>query len=140
MRFPPGVDAEKAIFGYIHALQGFPIQAIAEGIRRFLRGECEDVSRKFCPHPPELADIVRGVIPRSSTMPGGRYYSYKSPKSPLLERKVTKEYGKRLVENGVHPRSSIWLPGDPESRPDIGDLYGPDPEWKLPVSLAKENA
>lgn len=139
MRFPPGVDAAKAIFGYINALQGFPIEAIAEGIRKYLRGECEDVSLKFCPHPPELAAIVRGVIPNRRSMPGGKYYSYKSPKSELLESRVTKEYGRQLVDSGVHPRGSIWLPGDINDRPDIGDLYGPDPKWKLPVPLGDKS-
>lgn len=132
MRFPPGVDAEKAIFGYVGALQGFPIEAIATGIRRFLRGECEDVSMKFCPHPPELASIVRGSIPKTT---GGKWYSYRTPKSKLLERDLTKEYGKRLVDGGVHPRGSIWLPGAIGEKPEIGDLYGPDPDWKLPVAL-----
>lgn len=65
MRFHPGIDPEKAIFGYMQALQGFTIEAIAAGIRKFLRGECDGVNPKFCPHPPELAQIVRtAVIPQ----------------------------------------------------------------------------
>ena len=59
MPFPKGTDPEKAVGGYIAALHGFPIDAIALGIRRFIRGECKDVSAKFCPHPPELANIIR---------------------------------------------------------------------------------
>lgn len=61
MRFHPGVDPDKATFGYLQALQGFSIEAIAHGIRKFLRGECEGVNPRFCPHPPELAQIVRTV-------------------------------------------------------------------------------
>lgn len=137
MRFPPGVDAEKAIFGYVGALQGFPIEAIAAGIRKFLRGECEDVSMKFCPHPPELAAIVRGTISRRQS--NGTGYSYQMPSSKLLERKVTKEYGRQLVDNGVHPRGSIWVPGDPTDRPDIGELYGPDPDWRLPRKIGQKS-
>jgi hypothetical protein len=62
MRFPPGVDASKAIDGYHLALHGFAPEAIAEGIAKFLRGECDGVNPKFCPHPPELAQIVRTVV------------------------------------------------------------------------------
>lgn len=62
MRFPPGVDASKAIDGYHLALRGFTPDAIAEGIAKFLRGECQDVNPKFCPHPPELAQIVRTAV------------------------------------------------------------------------------
>lgn len=138
MRFPPGVDAEKAIFGYVGALQGFPIEAIAAGIRKFLRGECEDVSMKFCPHPPELAAIIRSTITNRRPS-NGTAYSYKVPKSKLLERKVTKEYGRQLVDSGVHPRGSIWLPGDPTDRPDIGELYAPDPEWKRPKQVGQKS-
>lgn len=62
MRFPPGVDASKAIDGYHLALRGFTAEAIAAGIAKFLRGECDGVSLKYCPHPPELADIIRTVV------------------------------------------------------------------------------
>lgn len=62
MRFPPGVDEKRAIFGYMTALNGFSVEAIEHGIRKFLRGECEGVNPKYCPHPPELASIVRTVV------------------------------------------------------------------------------
>lgn len=134
MRFPPGVDASKAIDGYHHALRGFPAEAIAVGIGKFLRGECSDVSPKFCPHPPELAAIVRGVV--SPELSGKKYFSYKQPESRLLERSVTRDYARRLVDNGVYPRGSIWVPGDVDGdRPDIGSLFAPDPKWKHPVSV-----
>lgn len=62
MRFPPGVDEKRAIFGYMTALNGFSVEAIEAGIRKFLRGECEGVNPKYCPHPPELAFIVRTAV------------------------------------------------------------------------------
>jgi len=62
MRFHPGVDPDKAMYGYMQALNGFTIDAIAAGVTKFLRGECEGVNPKFCPHPPELAQIVRTVV------------------------------------------------------------------------------
>lgn len=62
MRFPPGVDEKRAIFGYMTALNGFTVDAIEAGIRKFLRGECEGVNPKYCPHPPELAGIIRNAV------------------------------------------------------------------------------
>lgn len=62
MRFHPGIDPDKAMYGYMQALNGFTIDAIAAGVTKFLRGECEGVNPKFCPHPPELAQIVRTVV------------------------------------------------------------------------------
>lgn len=69
MRFPPGVDASKAIDGYHLALRGFPADAIAEGIGKFLRGECEGINPKYCPHPPELAQIVRSAVVPARILP-----------------------------------------------------------------------
>jgi hypothetical protein len=136
MRFPPGVDAEKAIYGYMQALQGFPVEAIAHGIRKFLRGECDGVNPKFCPHPPELASIIRGTIrDRSSSPTGGRLYGYRAPKSKIVEPRCTKDWAAQLVAQGMHPHGSIWCPGDLGDRPDIGDLYAPDSEWKPPVKV-----
>lgn len=140
--FPRGVEPDKAVFGYIQALQGFPVEAIAYGIRRFLRGECSDVSQKYCPRPPELAAIVRDTIKARPHTPQGKLYVYSSPKSKILEGKCTKDWARQLVNQGVHPRGSIWCPGPlkgldgEEARPDIGDLYGPDDEWKPAKPLA----
>lgn len=138
MRFPPGVDADKAVLGYVGALQGFTIEAIADGIRRFLRGDVEGVSPKFCPHPPELARIVREGI-RQPTRQTGKLYGYRAPRSRILEKRCTKDWARRLVEQGVHPRGSIWCPGPIDDRPDIGDLYAPDDTWKPAVPLVPAN-
>lgn len=137
MRFPPGVDAATAIFGYIQALQGFPAPAIEHGIRRFLRGECEGVNPKYCPHPPELAGIIRATL-RGRPEPDGGFYSYSAPKSKVIEKRCTKEWAFRLIDQGVHPRGSIWCPGDVREKPEIGDLYGPDPDWKPATPLSKQ--
>jgi hypothetical protein len=84
MRFPPGVDEKRAIYGYMTALNGFSVDAIAAGIQKFLRGECEGVNPRYCPHPPELAHIVRTAVvpsrihqpaipkPEHSWLPGER--------------------------------------------------------------------
>jgi hypothetical protein len=137
MPLPRGSDPAKAIFGYINALNGLPAEAIENGIRRFLRGECDEVSRKFCPHPPELAAICRDSMPtpRTATFGTGKLYGYYPPNSDIVERSCTKEYARSLVDRGFRQRGCIWCPGGINDRPDIGDLYGPDPDWKGPWPL-----
>lgn len=60
--FQRGTDPQLAALAYIEALQGLSAQAITEGVRKFLRGECEGVSTKFVPTPPELARIIRTAV------------------------------------------------------------------------------
>jgi len=141
MPLPRGTDPEKAVFGYMQALQGLPVEAIAHGIRRFLRGECKDISNKFCPHPPELAAIVRGAIePEPKFHVEGRLYGYHPPRSKVVERKCTKDWARQLVHQGIHPRGSIWCPGEITGKPEIGDLFGPDPWWRNAVPLIGDRA
>lgn len=134
MPLPRGSDPERATIGYLHALQGFPIEAIAYGIRKFLRGECEGVSAKFCPHPPELAAIVRGEVHSRPTITGN-IYGYHAPKSRILKRGIIKDHARNLVAQGVYPKGSIWCPGDIMENPVFGDLYGPDDEWERAFPL-----
>lgn len=136
MRFPPGVDRETAIFGYMQALQGFPISAIAYGIQRFLRGECDGVKPKYCPLPPELAGIVRETLRQQKpSAPTGKIHGYHVPKSKIVERGCTKDFARQLVRNGRAPKGSIWCPGMFGENPVKGDLYGPDPDWKGPWEI-----
>lgn len=60
--FQRGAKPETAALAYIEALRGMTLDAITAGIRKFLRGECEGVSMKFVPTPPELARIVRTAV------------------------------------------------------------------------------
>lgn len=140
MPLPRGTDRESAAIGYIDALSGFPIEAIVYGIRKFLRGDCEDISPKFCPHPPELAKIVRGAMPNRNAVPTGKLYGYHPPKSKVIERNCGKEWAFRLIDQGIHPRGSIWCPGDINDKHEIGDLYGPDPDWKEAFPLWRDAA
>lgn len=60
--FQRGTRTENVAMAYIEALRGVTAAAVTEGIRKFLRGECEDVSPRFVPTPPELARIVRTAV------------------------------------------------------------------------------
>jgi hypothetical protein len=139
---PRGTDPEKAIFGYIAALSGLSLAAIENGIGKVLRGECDDVSRDFCPRPPALAAICRGVSygPPQPATTSGKLYGYRAPSSKVIERNVTKEWAFRLIDQGVHPRGSIWCPGPLNEQPEFGDLFGPDPDWQKPFPLSEQEA
>lgn len=60
--FQRGARSDNAAVAYVEALRGLSVEAITEGIRKFLRGDCENVSLKFVPTPPELARIVRTTV------------------------------------------------------------------------------
>lgn len=60
--FQRGTNADNVALAYIDALHGMSTAAIMAGIRKFLRGECEGVSPKYVPTPPELARIVRTAV------------------------------------------------------------------------------
>lgn len=60
--FQRGTDPDLVTLAYVDALNGLSAEAITEGIRKFLRGECEGVSIKFVPTPPELARIIRSTV------------------------------------------------------------------------------
>lgn len=60
--FQRGSKTDNVAAAYVEALRGCSSEAINAGIRRFLRGECEHVSPRFVPTPPELARIVRTAI------------------------------------------------------------------------------
>lgn len=141
MPAPRGVKTTDRMEGYLNALRGFPLAAIEAGIAKFLRGECPELSQKYCPHPPEVAGIVRAsaaklgatVLEGEIVARSGRLFRYRAPRSKVLERRCTKSWAWNLIGNGVHPYGSIWVPGPIGERPDVGDLYAPDADWELPT-------
>lgn len=60
--FQRGANSGNVAIAYIEALRGMTASAVTEGIRKFLRGDCEGVSPRFVPTPPELARIVRTAV------------------------------------------------------------------------------
>lgn len=60
-------------------------------------------------------------------------YTMRQPRSDVLLAECTKEWARKQVRAGAYPRQSIWYPGCCEgagARPEIGDLFGPDPSWQ----------
>ncbi|WP_149299138.1 hypothetical protein [Aureimonas fodinaquatilis] len=65
-------------------------------------------------------------------------YDYRQPRSSVILRECTKSFAREQVNRGVHPKGSIWVPGNCEgshARPEMGDLFGPDPAWKPATPL-----
>jgi hypothetical protein len=60
--FQRGSRSENVAVAYIEALRGCSVEAVQEGVRKFLRGDCADVNPRYVPTPPELARIVRSAI------------------------------------------------------------------------------
>lgn len=60
--FQRGAKTDNVAAAYLESLRGLSAEAINAGVRKFLRGECEGVSPRFVPTPPELAQIVRKTV------------------------------------------------------------------------------
>jgi hypothetical protein len=126
------MDPDKAIVAYVAVCRGYPIEVVNNTVLKFLRGGFEGVDKRFCPTPPELSDMLRDVMPDKPKWAGkGKLYGYKAPQSKILVRGIRAEIARMYVSNGAAPLGSIWCPGDLlEGNAAIGDLYGPDPDWK----------
>jgi len=141
LRKPPGVKPEDRMEGYTIALYGFPLEAIEAAVAQVLRREVASIKNPdYCPLPPVLAEIVRAIAPDAvpaktgqAAKPVKQLFAYRPPDSKIIERNVTKDWAWELIRQGMHPVGSIWCPGQIGDRPDIGDLYGPDPDWQRAV-------
>lgn len=60
--FQRGAKSDNVAMAYIEALSGTTVDALHAGIRKFLRGECQDINPRYVPTPPELARIVRSAV------------------------------------------------------------------------------
>ena len=134
---PParGTKSADRIEGYLTALAGFSLEEIEAGIAKFLRGEVKQLSQKYCPHPPELAGVIReiaeGQAATVAKATAKKLYGYRKPNSAILETNITKDRAWQLIDNGVHPRGSIWCPGEfGTADAAFGDLFAPDPDWQ----------
>lgn len=71
--------SDVTALAYVEALQGVSLDAVTAGIRKFLRGECENVSPRFVPTPPELARIVRNAVMPTRIPPERRLPAHTPP-------------------------------------------------------------
>jgi hypothetical protein len=92
--------------------EGINQEACAETARRFWTGLVDGHNMAFAPTVAVFLIEARKI---QEAMPlrgaGGqtqsKYHDLSIPVSKILERACTREWGRRLVEQGVHPRRSI---------------------------------
>lgn len=138
--FPQSAAADKQalLLTFGRALSGVSDQAIIDAAQRYVSGLVPGQSATFAPAVAEFSQEARRLDEEQRdrlSRPRRNLFIYRKPNAPLLERNITKEYAFRLIDQGVHPRGSIWCPGPLDNRPDIGDLFAPDPKWKPARSI-----
>lgn len=84
--FQRGANVENVAMAYIEALRGSTLEAIQAGVRKFLRGECQDVSPRYLPTPPELARIVRTAVVQTRIPEERRIAPFRHPDSAANAR------------------------------------------------------
>lgn len=137
-----GDDPVAVMNGYMMAIQGLPLWAIANTVQSYLCGLVKGQDKKFCPRAPEFATAIREERDRTmhasakSPISKGRLYNLNLPKSKIIARKVTKEDTREGRRCGIYPPGCIWRPGYTDDEPHIGDVYAPDPDWKPSKPLA----
>lgn len=132
---PRNMDGEMLSNGYFDGLRQFPIAAVTEAIDGFLGGRWGE--HRWCPTPPQLATYVRECLGHRPDT-GGRKFAFKAPASMRLEQGITRDEARRLVQQGLYPRGSIWFPGEAGEKAAFGDLYAPDNAWADPTPIRQE--
>ena len=129
MPFQKATDPDKAITAYVAVCHGYPIDAINNAILKFLRGGFEYVSKRFCPTPPELSDMLRDVMPdklRDNAWPEdldpvtAAIQTWKSPDSEAKARvdEIMRKYRNGIpvnveVERHWAKMQPFWQSGNP---------------------------
>lgn len=129
---PKDMPADKLVDGYVEALGKFSIVHIREVVTRFCDGGyAPSISSTWAPMPLELAQLVRDYASARQRPDGapGQKFTFNVPRSRVLHWNMSKDRLRQLVDEGVAPRGSIWLPGDPGSE-RFGTVYEPDPNWR----------
>lgn len=66
------------------------------------------------------------------------FYGYRQPRSQVVLAECTKAFAFGRIASGAYPKGCIWVPGPcsgRDARPEVGDLFGPDPAWTAPFLL-----
>jgi len=134
---PKGYDVEEQRGEYRRSMRGFKLVVVVETMDRILDGRYERKTMAI-PRVNELAQLVRKTHDEQAKSDErlakayGKLYRLEIPSSEVLEHAVTKEFGRQLVDTGIHPRGSIWIPGPLGDDPHKGTMYAPDATWMKP--------
>jgi hypothetical protein len=147
------MDPDKAITAYVAVCQGYPLAAINNAILKFLRGGFEHVSKRFCPTPPELSDMLRDVMPdrprEHQIWPEDVdpvTAAYRAYRAPTPEAKARVAEMKRKFDDGIPVNDEVdrfwtkmepfWKSGNPAY---VGSTKGtpPKPTPKTETELSE---
>lgn len=122
---PRGIDADALLAGYLIALESQPIEALQSVVMKLVKGTwSEEV--KFCPRPPELANMVREEArrQREASMPR---IAYMPAERPPMVAMMAKKYAHRkvLADNVSEFKPDEW-PAGTCFVPILGKVFGPD--------------
>lgn len=68
----------------------------------------------------------------------GQAHPIRPPRSRILVAGCTRSWAIDRIRRGYAPKGSIWYPGSFDRRPELGDLFAPDPDWRPPNLKRKE--
>lgn len=138
MPTPRGIDADALLAGYLIALEGQPLEALQSVVIKLVKGTwSEEV--KFCPRPPEIANMVREEARRireASTPMIAYRPAEKLPMVALMQKKYAdrKVLAENIERDGFRPTD--W-PIGACFVPLLGKVFAPEeakPEKKKSVA------
>ncbi|QIG68248.1 hypothetical protein EVB56_057 [Rhizobium phage RHph_Y1_10] len=92
---PRGIDADALLAGYLLALESQPLEALQSVVLKLVKGTWpEEV--KFCPRPPELANMVREEARRIREA-SAPMLTYRPAEKPPMVALMQKKYADRKV-------------------------------------------
>ena len=90
-------DPKRTTVAYVLALEGQPLWAIREAVKRFVQGVVTAASTKFAPRPPELATVVRNIVQpvrdevaRNESIARARLRDYGQPAAEMTQEQRTR--------------------------------------------------
>lgn len=92
---PRGIDAEGLTDGYLIALEGLPLDALKSVVVKLIRGVMPD-QPKFCPRPPELAQMVRNEARRVREADEPKYIPPPKRETPEPTAEAKERVGKLI--------------------------------------------
>lgn len=135
---PRGIDAEMLLGGYYVALSDEPIEALESVVRKLIKGIWPEEVR-FCPRPPELANMVREEARRIREANAPRIAStpVHKPAAWVLMRK--KYEGREVLKTGVSMadfNARDW-PAGTCYVPILETVFAPEPPKEKQTRVSK---
>lgn len=126
---PRGIDGDELLRGYLVALDGEPVEALKSVVTKLIKGLWSEEVR-FCPRPPELANMVRAEKRSIELMRGPRRLPPPAIATPfkdwriiqrdrthelaaqgfrLLAEEISQESAHKRSQRREFPAGSIWF-------------------------------